>query len=209
MPETKKTKIDFIQNFPEWVSNHKSDKDIYFYTVTFKEPKRELPHAYYEEFFRYQRQRLDNALLSNSRRRIKAPFFILVPEANPYLHFHGFICVHKETSERFYKKCIAGISYKDANLAFRLKENILNPYPEYLCFRNQQATVIKQTRYKNRTSSEKRFLLETQPLLSIADYKLHPISNEEEIYATSFYSNKKYVQSNFSSDEIIIETKKR
>lgn len=211
MYETKQSKIDFIKALPEMIDNHKSDKDVYFYTVTFKEPKLELPFDYYREFFRYQRQRFDNALLSNSRSYSNAPFFILMPETNPYLHFHGFLCTHKNTQEKFQRLCIEKIENEYVEKlgihkpSIRLKEKFIKTYSRALYFKNQQASAVKTTRYKNRTSADKRLLLETKPLLSIADYKLYPISNEQEFYAVSFYSNKKYVQSNFSSAEIILE----
>lgn len=213
MPETKKTKIDFIQSLPEWIENHRATKDIYFYTVTFKEPKLKLPFDYYREFFRYQRQKFDNALLSNSKSYAKAPFLILLPEENPYLHFHGLMCIHKETSNKFYRKCVSKISHEFIEKlhiqkpSLHLNEKFINPYPRSLYFRNEQASAIKQIRNKHRTPLDKKFLAETQPLLTIADYKLYPISNEKELYAASFYSGKRYARSDFSSDEIIIETK--
>lgn len=201
----------YLGGLEEMISGRSSDCEVYFTTITFKNMKRYCSHDRYEEFFKYFGQRLDNALLSNSKKKFRRPFFCFIPEGtDEALHFHGFIAIHKETKQRFLDKCVQSISdeYIEKLNQYRpsihLKEKLTKPYPKQRYEDFLRVDMIKRKRYKERSIEEKALVRRMQKMLFIANVKMHPINSPDEIKRTLGYCLKRFYASDDNYDRIII-----
>jgi hypothetical protein len=170
------------------------------------------PIEAYKEYFKYHRQKLDNALMNNSKAYRKQPKLILIPELEPSRHYHGVLLVHKETTKNFNNKCLSriDIEYVEAlgeeRMSVRLEENIINPYPKWITNTDLQAKLVKETPYNNRTAYEQNIISNAKATLKIADYRIHPIGIDES-QRINQYCLKHFFNSDISIDDIIIEMK--
>lgn len=181
-------KAHYINELPKIMSERKNEYDMYFSTFTFTNFKSKIDYNRYHEFFRYFRQRLDNALLSNAKAYHKLPFLYLFPEEKPQTHFHGIVFIHKLTSDKFQNKCVLNIeSEYSVKLAehvssIRLKNKFVNPYPKAI--------------------TDKK-------ILTIADYRIYPVISAEQKSRSASYSVKSFIPSRFTTDDIIVEAKEK
>ena len=208
-----KCKKDFIINFPEFIETQQDKYNCYFTTFTFPDLKKDYPYRLYREFFQCFRKRLENNLLQRSTEYFKRPILALFPEAFPQIHFHGILLTHKLTSNRFTKRCVKDvvIEYNDKlerNVSsIRFHDNLMFPYPKHIKAHAFQTKIINEIDYNDRSNHQKSLTFRTQPLLKIQDYKIYPISSKEERKKISRYSTKKFAYSEFTTDDIIFETK--
>jgi hypothetical protein len=204
----------FRQSLPTIIKTHMSTHEAFFVTFTFKDMKQNRSKRTYDEFFEYQRQKLDNKLLNNAHAYRKRPFFILIPELSPQNHYHGFLFIHKETINNFNRKCMSEITVEhctalDKNVvSIRLNEDILSPYPKSTLNKNLAAEIIKDTPHHLRSAFQQHHLNNiSKQLLAIADYRIHPIREDEEIDRVSNYCFKDFFSSAACYDDIIIKMK--
>lgn len=208
-----KNKHDFINALPKIIQDHLNDYDIYFLTITFKKVPTMLSYRIYEEFFFHFRKNLERYLLSDRRHDFTKPKLILVPEKLPDLHFHGFLMIHKMTNDKFQKKFILKVENEHVASLDTMKKSIrfyhkrLNPYPKTLNFQKMRALFALAYEPHERTIKQKRFIHEAKTLLNVHTYKMYKIHSDHECEIVSKYSCKKFLQSSFSIDQIILEVK--
>lgn len=208
-------KKQFIDEFPRMMSERNTEYDMYFLTFTFSGFKSNIAYTHYHDYFRYFRQRLDNALLSNAKAYHKRPFLFLFPEATPQIHFHGILFIHKLTSQKFQRKCVLDIEREynnklDKNVSsIHLKPQFINPYPKAANCQHAQAKIIRSKRSRDRSAYQKQILYTEKPILKVADYKIHPIVSPEEQIRSFSYSVKHFIPSHFTLDDLIVEAKEQ
>lgn len=205
-------KDDYIQSISEMIQERSSSYEIYFITVTFTQMKQERPIDDYLDLFRYFRQRLDNALLSNNQKYHRRPVLILYPEQYPALHFHGFLLLHKDTSNKFNDKCVKNITseYIEALDCYRpsleLNKKFNEPYPKARYTEVLASSVIRETKSKSRTQVQKLLMQRTKAALRIQSMKIHPLYKQDEYKNVTGYCLKHF-DKDFTYDDVIIETK--
>ena len=210
-----KDKADFIQFFPKTIKSYSDDYDLYFITFTFQNMKLHYDYVYYREYFHYFRQRLDNALLTNSYQYQKRPILFLFPEENPQIHFHGLAFLHKQTSIRFQKKCVLNIedeySEKLAETvsSIRLREKFINPYSKHVQLKTAQSQLIYSKPVKDRSAYQQSILYSDKPILKVADYRIYPLFRQHQYENAFNYSVKNFIYSDFSLDDVIDEMKEK
>jgi hypothetical protein len=205
-------KDDYIQSISAMIQERSSSHEIYFMTFTFTHMRQERPIDDYLEFFQYFRQRLDNSLLSNNKKHHRRPVLILYPEQHPALHFHGFLLVHKDTSDKFNSKCVKNITseYIEALDCYKpsleLNKKFTEPYPKARYKEILASSVIRETKLKSRTRAQKLLMQRTRPALRIQSMKIHPLYKEDEYGCVTSYCMKHF-DKDFTYDDVIVETK--
>lgn len=207
-----KDKKSYHKLIPNILSSHSDGYEAFFVTYTFTDMKQSYPIEAYQEYFKYHRQKLDNALMNNSKAYRKKPILILIPELIPSRHYHGVLLVHKETTNNFNNKCVSKIDMEyveeldEERMSVRLERNIINPYPKWITNTDLQAKFIKETPYSKRTAYEQNIISNAKPILRIADYRVHPLRTDE-VERINQYCFKHFFKSDLSIDDIIIEMK--
>lgn len=209
-----KHKHDFIHALPKIIETHSEEYESYFITVTFHKTSANTPYHYYQEFFQFFRKKLDQYLLPHRKHFHTRPILILFPEMSPSLHFHGLLLIHKKTSEKFQKKCVSKIEtvfiekLKQNKDSIRLKTfKLKNPYPKSLQTQHTKTVLARELKRSKRTREQKKLLFKSKPMLSIDDYRIHPVT-AAEFEKIAVYSSKKFLANkDFTTDHIIIESK--
>lgn len=98
------SKYDLVKDYPQFLHNMSKDHDLYFATFTFKEMKTVRPYRDYVDFFSLYYRKMTNHVVNNRKSFNVSPTLLLIPEANPALHYHGIAFVHHKTKHRFFNK---------------------------------------------------------------------------------------------------------
>lgn len=205
-------KEQYIEDIEKMISERSSDCEVYFTTITFKHMNKSFNYESYEEFFHYFRQKLDNALMCNSTQYHKRPFIFLIPEDRPALHFHGYIFIHKDTEQKFFKKCVGAVTEEKLvklnqnKFSIHLNNNLIKPYPEARYNQSLQVEMIKNKK-GNQNHIRRTLIKNEKPILYIKSIKMHPINSVNDYKRTSIYCMKRFFITNTNLEKIIIETK--
>jgi len=179
----------YIKAVQELLLERSSTHEIYFMTFTFTDMKQERHIDDYHEFFRNYRQRLDNVLLSNTKKFHRRPILLLYPEQYPALHFHGFLLIHKDTSEKFNRRCVQSITeeYIEKLGCFKpsleLKKKFIEPYSKARYQQVQALQAVLAGKLKSRTQAQKQvklfILIHAKFLTKLSVLKLFDILRPE------------------------------
>lgn len=209
----------FKDHLPQLLINNSNDYNIYFSTFTFKNTKVKASYDAYREYFHYMRAKLDQYTLSHPKQSTLKPMIILIPEVSKNnhtdkhmnftcLHFHGFVLIHKKTNERFMRKCVEKAEIDEcSDQSIVLNQKLLNPYPIAIKENNLNMEAIKAQSVSVGTYEQKKALIEMRPLLEIQSHKIYQLTDVSDLYATSQYSAKSFLHSDFNYNQVIIELK--
>lgn len=208
-----KYKKDFIKHFPRFIEEKSKDYALFFCTFTFKDTTIPATSAAYHEFFDYLRRRIDQRIHASSRVNAVKPILFLIPEKSykpaaekmhACIHFHGLLFVHKETLQKFDKKCLSNTLTDEIEEKpfLHLAPAIISPYPKDMRI-SALSTVMNEAAPKP-LNLRKPF---KKVFLSICDYRIYPIEKTAEIFATFHYSCKNFLQTDFDYDDFILSCK--
>lgn len=104
-----------MQSLPQIISDHESDYERYFMTVTFESRHLVAKRSDFVHFFSNFYRRLNQATINHVAKTFKYKAKVIaVPEksiSNKYSnipHYHCVLMIHKNVHDKFVKKCIVG-----------------------------------------------------------------------------------------------------
>lgn len=196
--EIKNTKL-FIQNLPELLKNNAQDHLIYFVTFTFENSKIPDNKIDYQLFFKKMSQKINQHLNVNKKNAEKSCKLILVPEVSlesdatnfTHRHYHGFLLIHKNKSEKFLKSCVKNqfICTSANKETLALEDCVLSPFS-------------LSDKLKNAFRTECPNTLEAH--LKISTHRAYALSDTKDFERTTHYCFKKFAQSSYANNDILM-----
>ena len=186
-------KYAFLKSLPDFIRTLSVNNMTYFTTFTFGNSHQELHYDVYRQHFRFFYRKLVQMVCNRSTNYIK-PTLLLIPE-NSYqcvsdymhscIHFHGFMFIHQKNHHKFAKNGVDYHSLIDNKVV--LTEKLLNPYPNQIKF----------------DANKKMLHVDSVDVKNVYDIRAMNINNSQSEFA-SFYSNKNFLKSSFTYDDVMI-----
>lgn len=179
-------KIDAVNGYYELLKKLSKDHSIYFFTVTFKNPRENTDiHKEAAYFIKCLRESIDKKTMNKSSSYQRSCIIFMYPELDPQHHYHGFILIHNDFTNRFLYVCTVNhpiLSRIESPFVYLTKE-MIDPYRKI---------------HKD----------EERTMLFMSDYRLYKTVPYEDLYDEYAYSKKRFIKDpRLTTDHIILESR--